>query len=185
MNMNQKFSARNLALNGMFTAVAVITSLISLPLPGGVALTLQTFGMALIGYVLGPSGVWAVLVWILLGAVGLPVFSGFRSGAEALFGPSGGFIFGFPFMTFLCGLGSRQRHLPAALLSGLAGLLVLHLLGILHYARLSGLDFWASALIMSVPFLIKDVCSVVLALAAGKSMRRRLPAEAVAPSDRL
>ena len=86
--MNQKFSATQLALTGMFAAVATITSLISIPMPSGVALTLQTFGMAFIGYILGTSGIWAVLVWILLGAVGLPVFSGFRGGLEVLVFPS-------------------------------------------------------------------------------------------------
>ncbi len=175
--MNQKLSTKQLALIGMFTAVAVVTSLISVPMPSGVAITLQTFGMALIGYLLGPAGIWSVFIWILLGVVGLPVFSGLRGGVEVLVGPTGGFILGFPFMVFLCGLSHRQPSLPFAILSGLLGLLILHLFGVVHYARLNGLSFWASALIMSIPYLIKDIVSVAAACIAAKTIRRRLPAE--------
>lgn len=177
--MNQKFSTKQLALTGMFAAVAVITSLISVPMPSGVAITLQTFGIALIGYVLGPFGIWSVLAWILMGAIGLPVFSGFRGGFEVLIGPTGGFIIGFPFMALLCGLSTRQSHLPLAVLSGLIGLLIPHLFGIIHYAHLNGLSFGASALVMSIPYLFKDVVSVAAACIVGKSIRKRLPAEAL------
>lgn len=175
--MKQNFSAKQLALIGMFAAVAVVTSLISVPMPSGVAITLQTFGMALIGYLLGPAGVWSVFIWVLLGAVGLPVFSGMRGGFEVLAGPTGGFILGFPFMVLLCGLSRRQPVFPLAVLSGLLGLLVLHLFGILHYARLNSLNFWASALVMSIPYLFKDVASVIAACLVAKTLRRRLPAE--------
>ena len=142
--MKKKFSVQQLTLTGMFSAIAVITSLFSLPMPNGVAVTLQTFGMALIGYVLGPSGIWSVLVWILLGLVGLPVFSGFQGGIGVLAGFTGGFIIGFPFMTVLCGLGSRARHPLPALALGLAGLCITHLCGILQYMNLAELDFFAS-----------------------------------------
>lgn len=178
--MNQNFSAKQLALIGMFAAVAVVTSLISIPMPSGVAITLQTFGMALIGYLLGPSGIWSVFIWVLLGAVGLPVFAGLRGGIEVLVGPTGGFILGFPFMVLLCGLSHRQPVLPFAVLSGLLGLLIPHLFGVIHYARLNGLSFWASALIMSLPYLFKDVVSVAAAYIVAKAIRRRLPAEAFA-----
>lgn len=179
--MNRKFSAKRLALTGMFAAVAVITSLLSIPMPNGVAITLQTFGMAFIGYVLGPSGVWAVIVWMLLGLIGLPVFAGFRGGIEVIVGYTGGFIIGFPFMTGLCGLGSRTGKTVPAIILGLAGLLIVHLFGILHYMRLAGLDFWAAALVMSIPYLIKDVISVIVAYITGRAVRRRLPQEPDVP----
>lgn len=182
--MNKKFTTRRLALTGMFAAVAVITSLLSIPMPNGVALTLQTFGMAFIGYVLGPAGVWAVLIWLLLGVIGMPVFAGFKGGIETLLGFTGGFIVGFPFMTGLCGLGSKTGKTIPAVAFGIAGLLITHLFGTIHYARLASLDFWAAALIMSVPYLVKDVISVVVAYITGKAVRMRLPKEPDIP-DRL
>ena len=171
--MKKKFSVQQLTLTGMFSAIAVITSLFSLPMPNGVAVTLQTFGMALIGYVLGPSGIWSVLVWILLGLVGLPVFSGFQGGIGVLAGFTGGFIIGFPFMTVLCGLGSRAL--------GLAGLCITHLCGILQYMNLAELDFFAAALIMSIPYLLKDIASVAAAFAVGMAVKKRLPQERSVP----
>ena len=179
--MKKKFSVQQLTLTGMFAAIAVITSLFSLPMPNGVALTLQTFGMAFIGYVLGPSGIWAVLVWILLGLVGLPVFSGFRGGVGVLTGFTGGFIIGFPFMTVLCGLGSRTSHPAPALFLGLAGLSIVHLFGIIQYMFLANLDFYAAALIMSIPYLLKDIASVAAAFAIGMAVKKRLPQERSVP----
>jgi biotin transport system substrate-specific component len=179
--MKKKFSVQQLTLTGMFSAIAVITSLFSLPMPNGVAVTLQTFGMALIGYVLGPSGIWSVLVWILLGLVGLPVFSGFQGGIGVLAGFTGGFIIGFPFMTVLCGLGSRARHPLPALALGLAGLCITHLCGILQYMNLAELDFFAAALIMSIPYLLKDIASVAAAFAVGMAVKKRLPQERSVP----
>lgn len=182
--MNKYFSAKHLALTGMFAAVAVITSLLSIPMPNGVAITLQTFGMAFIGYVLGPSGVWAVIVWMLLGLIGLPVFAGFRGGFEVIAGFTGGFIIGFPFLTGLAGLGTKTKKAVPAVLLGLLGLFITHLLGILQYMRLASLDFRAAALIMSIPYLIKDIISVIAAWFIGRAVRRRLPAEPDVP-DRL
>ena len=172
--MHQRFSAQKLTLTALFTVVAIITSQLSIPMPGGVPPTLQTFGIALIGYVLGPSGIWSVLIWILLGIIGLPVFSNFQGGFQVLAGFTGGFIIGFPFMTLFCGLGSRSRRLPAALALGLLGLSIPHLLGILHYSLLTGLSFLPAALVMSVPYLAKDIISVGLAMSLGRVLRRRL-----------
>jgi biotin transport system substrate-specific component len=176
--MKKNIQVKDLTLTGMFAAIAVITSLISIPLPNGVALTLQTFGMAFIGYVLGPGGIWSTLIWILLGLVGLPVFAGFRGGFEVLFGFTGGFIIGFPFMTLLCGLGQKNSRPLSSLTLGMCGLAVVHLLGILQYMYLTGLSFPAAALVMSVPYLLKDIASVAAAYAVGYAVRRRLPVAA-------
>ena len=80
-------------------------------------------------------------------------------------------------MTLLCGIGARQPYPPLSILFGLLGLSLPHLFGTLHYARLTGLDVWASALVMSFPYLFKDVASVGAACLVGKNVRRRLPAE--------
>ena len=172
--MRHGFSVQKMTITAMFAVIAILTSLISIPMPGGVPLTLQTFGLALIGYVLGPAGIWSVLVWLFLGLVGLPVFAGFQGGLQVLAGFTGGFILGFPFMSLLCGIGSKRHSVLSAFILGLAGLSVPHLLGILHYCGLTGLSFASSALVMSVPYLVKDVLSVGLAMSLGRMLRRRI-----------
>ena len=83
-----------MALCGLFSALLAICAWISVPLADA-AVTLQTFGVFLcLGTLGGKRGTTAILVYLLLGAVGLPVFSGFRGGFEALLGTTGGYLTG-------------------------------------------------------------------------------------------
>ena len=87
--------AKNMALCGLFAAVLAVCAWLSIPM-GDMVITLQTFGIFLtLGLLGGKWGSASVLVYLLLGAVGVPVFSGFRGGLGALLGTTGGYIFGF------------------------------------------------------------------------------------------
>ena len=82
---------------GIFATITAILAQISIPLPGGVPLTLQTFAVSLAGILLGSKkGFISILVYVLMGAIGLPVFSGFSAGIGAIVGATGGFILSFP-----------------------------------------------------------------------------------------
>lgn len=84
-----------MVLSSLFAALTAVCAWISLPIPP-VAFTLQTFAVGLtLGILGGKWGTVSILLYLLLGAVGLPVFSGFQSGAVALPGPTGGFLWGF------------------------------------------------------------------------------------------
>lgn len=105
-----KISTKTIVTVGMFTAVLAVLSILQIPMPTGVPITLQTFAMALCGYVLGwQSGVAATLLYIVLGTVGVPIFAGMSAGPGVLFGYTGGFIFGFIFLTLLCGISVRRK----------------------------------------------------------------------------
>ena len=99
----------------MFTAIiCVVSQLPGIPMPGGVPMTLQTFIIPLAGVILGPwDGLVAALLYVLLGAVGVPVFSGFTGGIGVIMGATGGFIISFPLMPLFAGLGEMLgRKLP-------------------------------------------------------------------------
>lgn len=146
----------------LFAAIIAIMSQFSIPTPFGVPVALQTFAVALCGYFLGAKkGIAAVLVWIAIGMVGVPVFAGFKGGFAVLLGLTGGFIYGFIPLVLLCGLELKHRYLRIAL--GAAGIIACHLCGAVQYALLMGIDFLQSVLTVSVPFLIKDIVSIVLA----------------------
>ena len=171
--MNRRFSPRALARSGLFAALIVLCTYISLPLPTGVPLTLQTFALALAGFLLGPVyGVLSVLAFLLLGAAGLPVFSGFTGGLGRFFGPTGGFLWGFLLLGAGCGLG-KGRPFPAALGLGLGGLVLCHLSGAAWYAHAAALGFLPAALAVSLPFLPKDAASLALALGLVRALERR------------
>ena len=93
------FKTLDLCMIGVVTAVIVIMAQISIPMPLGVPMTMQTFAITLAGIILGSKkGAVASLIYVLLGAVGVPVFANFSGGYQLLVGPTGGFIISFPIM---------------------------------------------------------------------------------------
>lgn len=159
----------------MLAALTAVLSQISLPTPSGVPATLQTFGAALCGYLLGKKwGSVSIIVYIMLGAAGMPVFSGFHGGLSSVTGITGGFIWGFLPMAFLCGLGAEQKGKLLPVLLGTAGLLLLHLCGVIQFSLIKGGGFLSAALAVSVPFLLKDIVSVMFAYSLSIGIRSRV-----------
>ena len=140
MKIEFKSPIQKTVMTGVCAALLAVLSQISIPLPTGVPITLQTFAVALCGYILGPAlGALSVLVYLALGAIGLPVFAGFS------------------------GLGMRLQNRILAIALGIAGLLACHVCGVVQFAFLSSTGFLPSALAVSVPYLVKDILSVALA----------------------
>jgi biotin transport system substrate-specific component len=165
----------NLVMTGMFSALLIVLSQLSIPTPTGVPITLQTFAVAITGVILGwKFGFVSTLIYILLGIAGLPVFANFKAGLQAIAGPTGGFIYGFLLMVILCGLGAKRKNILQGILIGVVGLLGCHALGINHYAFLSNISFWKSALLVSIPYFIKDVVSIVLAFVIGMQVKKAI-----------
>lgn len=159
----------------MFAAVLAVLSQIQLPMPSGVPVTLQTFAAALGGFMLGMwGGVRMVLIYVLVGAVGVPVFSGFEGGIGVLIGPKGGFIWGFVILAALCGYGDSKKKSARIIAAAGAGLLLCHLLGIFQFMAVMKIGFIKAALLTSLPFLPKDALSVIGAYLAAKRVKRRL-----------
>lgn len=173
--MKSKIKISDLVFIALFAAITAVLSQISIPMPIMVPLTLQTFAVSLCGYCLGAKkGTVSIIVYILLGIAGVPVFAGFKGGIACIGSYTGGYIYGFIVFVFLCGLPAKNKLLK--ILLGVAGLLALHFFGVLHYTLLTGNSFIASFLSASAPFLLKDVISVVLAysvsLAIGRATSR-------------
>lgn len=165
----------NLVMTGMFSALLIVLSQLSIPTPTGVPITLQTFAVAITGVILGwKFGLVSTLIYILLGVAGLPVFANFKAGLQAIVGPTGGFIYGFILIVTLCGIGSKRKNILLGILIGIIGLLGCHVLGINHYAFLSNISFWKSALLVSIPYFIKDVVSIVLAFVIGIQVKKSI-----------
>ena len=134
---NHSVSTETLILTGMMTAVTAVLSQIQFPLPSGIPVTLQTFSVALAAYVLGwKMGTASVAVYILLGAVGVPVFAGFSGGISVIAGLTGGYIWGFLIMALFCGLAREQKNLFLTAALSLLGLAGCHIPGRLRRCRL-------------------------------------------------
>lgn len=99
MNQTSKFSVRDICYAGLFAAVIAVMAQISIPMPLGVPMTMQTFAITLAAVVLGSKlSAIATLVYLLLGAVGVPVLANFSGGIDKFVGPTGGFLISFPIM---------------------------------------------------------------------------------------
>lgn len=120
--MKQHLRIRAMTMAALFAALLAILSQIQIPLPSGVPVTMQTFGVALMGAVLGwKVGALSILVYLMMGFVGLPVFAGFGAGVAVLAGPTGGFLIGFVGMAILCGVGAEREGMPMRFLFGGCG----------------------------------------------------------------
>lgn len=164
MKTEPKFSVQKLVIVGVFAALLAVLSQISIPMPSGVPITLQTFAVALCAYVLGwKLGAAAVAVYLALGAAGLPVFAGFSGGVGTFLHLTGGYLWGFLLMSVLCGLGAKCQNRILAIFFGCAGLLLCHLCGAAQFALVSQIGFVEAFALASLPYLLKDVISVGLA----------------------
>lgn len=175
MKSKKAMIVRKQVTAALFAALLSVLSIISIPTPSSVPLTFQTFAVALCGFVLGwKYGTVSVLLYIVAGTVGFPVFAGMTGGVGKLVGVTGGFIFGFIPFVMLCGACVSRGKLVRLLL-GLAGLAVCHIFGIVFFALIAGSGLIQAALTVSVPYLIKDALSVIAAFFAslplGKFMK--------------
>ena len=127
-------------------------------------MTLQTFTVALVGFSLSyKKGIKAIISYLFLGIIGVPVFAQGKSGIATLFGLTGGFLFGFIFFVFCCSKAKDAKHLITKLALSAIGLLLCHLFGVLQYSILTGINPIQASMLVSVPFLLKDSLSVLLA----------------------
>lgn len=162
---------QKMVVAGVMAALLAVLTQISIPLPTGIPVTLQTFVVALCGYLLGPGlGTLSVGVYLALGAMGLPVFAGFAGGLASFAGMTGGYLWSFLPMACLCGLGARRGGKAWALVLGALGLVVCHLCGAFQFAAVMSLSPWQAFLTASAPYLIKDALSLVLAYGAAEAL---------------
>ena len=167
--MNRSLTTRDIAVIAMGVALLAVCAWISIPMT--IPFTMQTFAVCLVAALFGcRRGMWTVLCYILLGAVGAPVFSGFMGGAGTLLGVTGGYIVGFLFTAFVVGLAPEKfgRSLPVLIVSMVLGILLCYAFGTLWflfvYARKTGPIGLGTALSWCVfPYLLPDAAKIVLA----------------------
>ena len=167
MRKGKKNDLYSLAAISLFTALICVCSFISIPFV--VPITFQLFGVYLALFALGGKrGLFSVLLYISIGAFGLPVFSGFSGGISRLFDATGGYIFGFLILSLvyltLSTLLPRRRIFIA--LSSALSLISLYLTGSLWYAFVyldSAKSFIHIMLVTVLPFIIPDVIKIAVA----------------------
>ena len=159
-----KSKAYPIVLVGVFVAIISICAWISIPMVP-IPITLQTLGIFITASILGAKlGTVSIIIYILLGAVGLPVFSNFTGGFGILLSPTGGFIIGFIFTALTVGIiTSFKNSILTNTLAMLLGLLLCYTFGTVWYCIYANVDFITAVLICVVPFLIGDAVKIATA----------------------
>ena len=154
----------------LFSALTAICAWISIPV-ADIGFTMQTFGVFLtLGVLGGKWGTVSILIYLLLGAVGMPVFSGFRGGMGMLFGVTGGYLWGFLFSGLTYWLLERFGKLPAMI----AAMAVCYLCGSIWFHIYAGGGIGLILLRCVVPFLIPDGLKILLAHSLSRRLRRHI-----------
>lgn len=173
--MPKRNKTRLLVLAAVMAAVLAVLSPLAIPL-GPVPITLGTLAVFLTGALLPPlSAAAALSVYILIGLLGLPVFSGFRAGPGVLVGPTGGYLLGYYFIVLALAFARRRTQKPAwQLAAAMGGMAACYLVGTLWYTVVSGASFASGLAVCVLPFVLPDFIKAVAALALARQLEKLL-----------
>ncbi len=171
-----KIQTKNLTITALLAAAICVAAPWAIPI-GAVPITLGTFIILTAASVAGSKrGTLAVALYVVMGAIGLPVFSGFSGGAGQLLGPTGGFIAGYIPCALVAGLIIDAR--PASFWiypAGMAaGMLLCYAFGTAWYAFSTESSLFASLAVCVLPFLVLDALKLAAAATLSFYLRRRL-----------
>lgn len=168
---------KDMVLVAMFAAITAVLAQIAIPLPfTPVPITLQPFAVVLAGAILGSrKGALALIVYTLMGAVGLPVFAKFGAGLSVLLGPTGGYIYGFIIAAFVIGKiveSSQNLTYNRTLLAMVVGLIPIYILGMVQLAVVYKFSMGKAFALGVAPYVPLDIAKVVLGAYIGYAVRK-------------
>lgn len=165
---------KQLTLIGLMTAVICVLGPLSIPLPfSPVPLSLTNFVIFITIYILGmKNGTFSLIIYLLLGAIGLPVFSAFSGGLGKLAGPTGGYLIGFLFLAVIQGYAMYRfpKNTFAAVTGMILGMAVCYTFGTIWLAYQMELTFGAALAMGVLPYLVGDGIKIALAAFIGPKL---------------
>ncbi|WP_238886161.1 biotin transporter BioY [Clostridium sp. YIM B02551] len=174
--MKNTLSIRDITFIGMGAAILAVLSQFSIPLPfSAVPLTLQVPAVILISLIFKPKQSFlSVLVFILLGAIGLPVFASFHGGFNVIVGPTGGYLLGFLIMPLIISNASSKCGTVIIFVLTYVALAFDYLVGVLQLSIVAHLSITSALAAGLYPFIVKDIIVVFITIFLGLNIKRRL-----------
>jgi len=177
VKVKQKVTTYQMALISLMTAITCILGPISIQLPGGVPISLTNLVIYLTVFVLGcKKGTISYCIYMFLGIIGLPVFSGFAGGVGKVAGPTGGYILGFIFLAMISGYFIEK--FPGKNYIGVIGMVlgtvVAYILGTVWFIVQTHMALGAALVACVFPFLIGDIIKIAIATLVGPIIRKQL-----------
>lgn len=179
MDKKQKIMPLDLAYIGMFVTLITICSWISIPM--SIPITLQTFAVFLTVAMLGTKrATIAITIYILLGAIGVPVYAGFTGGFGRLLGTTGGYILGFIFTVLVTGgfLKIFGKKISTMFFGMILGLVACYAFGTVWFIYVYGQADGAAGVTVALswcvfPYIIPDLCKIALAIFLDRRLARQ------------
>lgn len=175
----QQFKTKDIVFIGVSAAIIAVCAFITIPV-GAIPITLQTLAVCLVAGLFGAErGTAAVVIYTLLGAVGVPVFSGLKGGIGVLAGPTGGYIFGFIFTALITGIVSdKTKKLPYLIMGMALGVAACYASGtawFVHSTEETAALILSKTLSLCVtPFIIPDLVKIIIAAVLVNRLKDRI-----------
>ncbi|MGE4277271.1 MAG: biotin transporter BioY [Lawsonibacter sp.] len=175
METNSKSKVYPLAMTAVMAAVMCVLGPVAIPI-GPVPISFTNLAVYLSLYILGwKRGTLSYLIYVLIGMVGMPVFSGYAGGFGKLFGPTGGYIIGFIPMALIAGLLIDRYQNRAIQMAGMiVGTAVCYAFGTAWFCFQAGYALEAALGLCVFPFIPGDLIKMAAAMSIGPMIRRRL-----------
>lgn len=172
--MKLNLSIKEITLVGMCAALMAIFSQLSIPLPfTSVPVTLQIFGLVVLAIIVGAKiATLSIIIFVLLGSIGLPVFANFSGGFGVIVGPTGGYIIGFIIMAFLIGYASSKKNITLLFIASYIAVTIDLILGTLYLKIVTGMTMQGALIAGLYPFILKDIITISLAVIIGLKVKK-------------
>jgi biotin transport system substrate-specific component len=179
-------SIRKMVLTALFTALIIVGTYISIPLPfSPVPIVLATFFIILSGLVLGKWwGMASSGLYLFLGALGLPVFTGGSGGIAHFIGPTGGYLIAYLLVPFIVGLiaNEKKQSMVKDIVALITGSLLFYVFGVPVLKWVTGMTWGKAITAGMIPFLIGDSLKVVAAIGLIQILRPVLARNRITPT---
>lgn len=174
MNEMQNSNIYKMTLIALFAALSAVFSQIIIPI-GPIPINLGLLAIFICGGALGwKNGTISISIYILLGLVGVPVFTGFQGGFAKIAGPTGGYIIGYLFAVFIVGLTASKlgRKVWALAVGMIIGLILCYTFGTVWFMILMGQGLIESLILCVFPFIIGDAVKIIVAILIIKALEK-------------
>ena len=166
----------------LFAAIIAVCGFISIPVPGTpIPIVLQNMLVVITGGILGPVlGICSTLLFLALGAIGLPIFSGGSGGIARFMGPTGGFLYGYALATLVTGLILRKPRVDKktplwlVIIAVICGFVVMYVPGVIHFMLTLDKTFKDTMILCVIPYIPFDLFKIVISIFLLTGLRKQV-----------
>ena len=173
---NQKITTYQMAVTAVMAAVLCVLGPLTVPI-GAIPISLANFVICLTAWLLGPKfGTLSVVIYLAIGLIGVPVFSGYGAGLAKVAGPTGGYLVGYLLLAFIGGLFiEKSNGQPVVSAVGLMlGDAACYVLGTAWFVFQMQCDLGYALAVCVYPFIVLDLAKIVVSCVVGALLRKRL-----------